>query len=77
MSKDVIIACDFSSSEETLEFLEKMGDKRPYVKIGTVDFLDATMGAPSLGCLMAMISAYAPTVLIVSETLSPLAADEL
>ena len=34
MSKDVIIACDFSSSEETLEFLEKMGDKRPYVKIG-------------------------------------------
>ena len=34
MSKDVIIACDFSSSEETLEFLEKMGDKRPYVMIG-------------------------------------------
>lgn len=34
MGKDVIIACDFNSSEETLRFLEKMGDKRPYVKIG-------------------------------------------
>lgn len=34
MGRDVIIACDFSSSEETLEFLEKLGDERPYVKIG-------------------------------------------
>ena len=34
MGKDVIIACDFSSGEETLEFLEKMGSERPYVKIG-------------------------------------------
>lgn len=34
MGKDVIIACDFSSKNETLEFLEKFGDKRPYVKIG-------------------------------------------
>lgn len=34
MGKDVIIACDFSSSEETLEFLDKLGDERPYVKIG-------------------------------------------
>ena len=34
MGKDVIIACDFNSSEETLAFLEKLGDRRPYVKIG-------------------------------------------
>lgn len=34
MGKDVIIACDFSSKEDTLNFLEKFGDIRPYVKIG-------------------------------------------
>ena len=34
MGEDVIIACDFSSSEETLRFLDKLGEKRPYVKIG-------------------------------------------
>lgn len=34
MGKDVIIACDFSSSEETLEFLQRFGERRPYVKIG-------------------------------------------
>jgi orotidine-5'-phosphate decarboxylase len=34
MGKDVIIACDFSSSDDTLRFLEKFGEKRPYVKIG-------------------------------------------
>ena len=34
MGKDVIIACDFSSKEETMTFLEKFGDRRPYVKIG-------------------------------------------
>ncbi len=34
MAKDVIIACDFGSAEETLAFLEKFGDRRPFVKIG-------------------------------------------
>ena len=34
MGKDVIIACDFSSAEETLSFLDKFGQRRPYVKIG-------------------------------------------
>ena len=34
MGKNVIIACDFSSREETLSFLDKMGKARPYVKIG-------------------------------------------
>ena len=34
MGKNVIIACDFSSREETLSFLDKMGNARPYVKIG-------------------------------------------
>ena len=34
MKKDVIIACDFSSAEETFAFLDRFGEKRPYVKIG-------------------------------------------
>lgn len=34
MGKDVIIACDFSSKEETLSFLDKFSGKKPYVKIG-------------------------------------------
>ena len=34
MGKDVIIACDFSSKEETLTFLDKFSGKKPYVKIG-------------------------------------------
>ena len=34
MGKNVIIACDFSSREETLSFLDKLGGERPFVKIG-------------------------------------------
>ena len=34
MGKDVIIACDFSSGRETLEFLEQFKEKKPFVKIG-------------------------------------------
>ena len=34
MGKDVIIACDFSSAEETYAFLERFGEARPFVKIG-------------------------------------------
>lgn len=34
MGKDVIIACDFSSKKETLEFLAKFKKKKPFVKIG-------------------------------------------
>ena len=34
MGKDVIIACDFNSKEETLNFLAKFGERRPFVKIG-------------------------------------------
>ena len=34
MGKNVIIACDFSSREETLNFLNKLGGERPFVKIG-------------------------------------------
>lgn len=34
MGKDVIIACDFSSSAETTAFLDKFTDKKPFVKIG-------------------------------------------
>lgn len=34
MGKDVIIACDFPGMEETMTFLEKLGEERPYLKIG-------------------------------------------
>ncbi|MDO4831748.1 MAG: orotidine-5'-phosphate decarboxylase [Clostridia bacterium] len=34
MGKDVIIACDFASKEDTLSFLDKFTDKKPFVKIG-------------------------------------------
>lgn len=34
MGKDVIIACDFSSKEETLKFLSKFKKRKPFVKIG-------------------------------------------
>ncbi len=34
MSKDVIIACDFSSKAEVMNFLDKFTDVKPYVKIG-------------------------------------------
>ncbi len=32
--KDVIIALDFPSRQKTIEFLDKMGDAKPFVKIG-------------------------------------------
>lgn len=34
MGKDVIIACDFPSAEETFAFLDKFEGKKPFVKIG-------------------------------------------
>ena len=34
MGKDVIIACDFASKEDTLNFLDKFTSKKPFVKIG-------------------------------------------
>ena len=34
MGRDVIIACDFASAAQTLEFLERFGEYRPFVKIG-------------------------------------------
>ncbi|MBR6573092.1 MAG: orotidine-5'-phosphate decarboxylase [Clostridia bacterium] len=34
MGKDVIIACDFSSKEACLSFLDKFTERKPYVKIG-------------------------------------------
>ena len=34
MERDVIIACDFSSAEETFKFLDKFEGKKPFVKIG-------------------------------------------
>lgn len=34
MPKDVIIACDFNSKEETFAFLDRFQEERPFVKIG-------------------------------------------
>ena len=34
MGKDVIVACDFSSREETMAFLDKFKSRKPFVKIG-------------------------------------------
>lgn len=34
MGKDVIIACDFKSKEETLKFLEQFTEEKPFLKIG-------------------------------------------
>ena len=34
MGKDVIIACDFASAEETIQFLDHFTEEKPYVKIG-------------------------------------------
>ena len=34
MAKDVIIACDFSNATDTLNFLDKFTQRKPFVKIG-------------------------------------------
>lgn len=34
MKREVIIACDFSSQQETLEFLERFTEEKLFVKIG-------------------------------------------
>ena len=34
MGKDVIVACDFSSAEETFAFLDRFTEEKPFVKIG-------------------------------------------
>ena len=34
MGKDVIVACDFASRQQTMEFLDKFQSAKPFVKIG-------------------------------------------
>ncbi len=41
MGKDVIIACDFNSKDEVMNFLSKFKDEKPYVKIGMELFYGA------------------------------------
>ena len=41
MNRDVIIACDFSTKEETLKFLDLFTERKPYVKIGMELFYSA------------------------------------
>ena len=33
MGKDVIVACDFASAEQTFAFLDKFTGRKPFVKI--------------------------------------------
>ena len=48
----------------------------PALITGILDFAAATIGAPSFGCLMAQMSAKQDMVRMVSDTLSPFAAEE-
>lgn len=41
MKREVIIACDFSSQEQTLAFLDQFTDVKPFVKIGMELFYSA------------------------------------
>ncbi len=41
MAKDVIIACDFPSAQATFDFLDRLGDERPFLKIGMELFYGA------------------------------------
>lgn len=34
MGKDVIVACDFASAEEVMNFLNLFGEEKPFIKIG-------------------------------------------
>lgn len=34
MGKDVIVACDFNSKKEVMQFLDRFTERKPYVKIG-------------------------------------------
>ena len=42
MGKDVIIACDFDNAKDTLEFLDKFQNQKPYIKIGMELFFSET-----------------------------------
>ena len=42
MGKDVIIACDFDNAKDTMEFLDKFQDQKPYIKIGMELFFSET-----------------------------------
>ena len=39
MGRDVIIACDFNSKEEVINFLGKFKEEKPFVKIGMELFM--------------------------------------
>ena len=41
MKRDVIIACDFPTAEQTLSFLDRFEGKKPFVKIGMELFYGA------------------------------------
>ncbi|MBE6678389.1 MAG: orotidine-5'-phosphate decarboxylase [Ruminococcaceae bacterium] len=41
MGRDVIVACDFANAEQVLNFLDKFGTKKPFIKIGMELFYGA------------------------------------
>jgi len=41
MKRDVIVACDFPTAEETFQFLDRFTEKKPFVKIGMELFYGA------------------------------------
>lgn len=41
MKRDVIVACDFANREETLKFLDRFTEEKPFVKIGMELFYGA------------------------------------
>ena len=46
MGRDVIIACDFNSKEEVINFLGKFKEEKPFVKIGMELFYAGTGDRP-------------------------------
>ena len=44
MKRDVIVACDFAGMEETLSFLDRFEDEKPFVKVGMELFYSAGPG---------------------------------
>lgn len=44
MKREVIVALDFPGVVETMEFLNKLGDRRPFVKVGMELFYSAGFG---------------------------------
>ena len=54
MARDVIIACDFNSKEEVMNFLDKFQDEKPFLKITLLE-RNTEEFAVYVGCRLAVI----------------------